>query len=906
MTKRSMLDRFLRSLANVAGVRSKQRGGSPSNGIRRAAQKPFSLRLEELEKRDLLSVEPFATAQTGPAELIAQNSAAVVQEQISLASNAAADGSGTVSTSERLGEDNRSAKGGAPAAGNSISVVIKDCEIYNNEAAGNGGALYVGRGDASVSNSAITDNTAKRGGGIYAETDQTVTVASNTISGNTATEEGGGIFACGPVCLYNTIVSLNSLNDLAGTGTFSAYNSLSSNVTLVEGENNLVYDAAKPLFADAENGDYRLAENSQAHNAGSNDYVSQDTDLAGERRIVGSAVDIGAYELFQPDLSFNQYSKTVTAVVDRNVVLTRGVVATDLDNPTYTVQIEGVKSTKITVNKTWGQIVYSGGINGLPARDEPYVVTVTASAANGSASAEFLLTVVDDSAMTAKVSTNSPKYNNLVRATVKPTAATVTYQWYRTKNATPATAVWTAISDATKATYVPTTGDLGYYLKVVARGTNSYAGHASQAITSGKVTRPILSVTLPTTVEVNRTLTAFMSPSSATATYQWYRGSNDEGWTAIKNATGVKYVPQQADVGKFLKVTVTGKGNYTGTITKITGKRVTAPLISVSLAGKLKVGSTLTPYPSPGAASVTYQWYSSKDASTWTAISGATSKTYTLTPAEAGKYVKLTIKGTGYYKGTLSKMTASKISSAQPVSLTSVKLSTDAPEVGAAIKATLAQANATATYQWYRGSQELGWTSIAGAIAASYVPTANDVEFLLKVVATGTGLYRGTATATTANAVIQRLPAPTASITSKTSTAVQIKIGAVENAATYVVEYATASDFANALTKSYSSSGSKWITGLTKNATYYFRVKATSASEDYAESHYGETLCNVDESSAILDEGPLLVEFEDTNSTNSVLAARAALIAQISSGLNDEENMFETVELDLDWYSLDD
>ena len=128
----------------------------------------------------------------------------------------------------------------------------------------------------------------------------------------------------------------------------------------------------------------------------------------------------------------------------------------------------------------------------------------------------------------------------------------------------------------------------------------------------------------------------------------------------------------------------------------------------------------------------------------------------------------------------------------------------------------------------------------------------------------------------------------------------------LENAETYVVEYATDSDFANALTKSYSSSGSKWITGLTKNATYYFRVKATSASEDYAESHYGETLCNVDESSAILDGGPLLVEFEDTNSTNSVLAARAALIAQISSGLNDEENMFETVELDLDWYSLDD
>ncbi|MBR6387895.1 MAG: hypothetical protein IKS14_06540, partial [Thermoguttaceae bacterium] len=264
----------------------------------------------------------------------------------------------------------------------------------------------------------------------------------------------------------------------------------------------------------------------------------------------------------------------------------------------------------------------------------------------------------------ATVSTNSPKYNTGVRATVKPTGAAVTYQWYRTKNATPATSVWTAIDGATKATYVPTTADLGYYLKVMVRGTGANDGHVTQAITSGKVTRPILSVTLPTTVEYNKTLTAFPSPSSATATYQWYRGSNEEGWTAIKNATGLKYVPQLADVGKFLKVTVTGKDNFTGTVSKVTGKRVTASLISVTVAGNLKVGSKITSYLSPSSATVTYQWYSSKNGSTWTAISGATDKTYTPTDADAGKYLRVSVKGTGYFKGTVIKTTSGKIAAA--------------------------------------------------------------------------------------------------------------------------------------------------------------------------------------------------------------------------------------------------
>lgn len=360
-------------------------------------------------------------------------------------------------------------------------------------------------------------------------------------------------------------------------------------------------------------------------------------------------------------LAFNVYSKTVTAVADKNVVLTRGVVTTNLTDPTYSFKVDGVPTTKFSVNKTWKQLVYSGGVNGLPARDEPYAVTVTATDGVKSASVEFMLTVVNSDAISASLSTDAPRYNRQVRATVNSAGGgQVACQWYRAKNAAAASAVWTAIDGATKSSYLPTAADVGYYLKVVARSE----GAAAQAITSEKVTRPIISVALPASVQAGKALQAYPSPGMATASYQWYRGSDADGWTAIKNATGLKYTPQAADAGLYLKVVVTGTGNYTGEVAKVTASRVTAPLVSVTLAGDLKVGSTLKSYVSPGAATAEYQWYSSRNGSAWTPIEGATERTYAPTDVDAGKYVKVVVKGTGYYTGSVARMTKGRIAAA--------------------------------------------------------------------------------------------------------------------------------------------------------------------------------------------------------------------------------------------------
>ena len=78
------------------------------------------------------------------------------------------------------------------------------------------------------------------------------------------------------------------------------------------------------------------------------------------------------------------------------------------------------------------------------------------------------------------------------------------------------------------------------------------------------------------------------------------------------------------------------------------------PLKSVSVTGDAKVGSTLTAEVKPPAATVSYQWLRSDGReSTYNIIEGASGKTYELTAADAGKYIKARATGKGNYTGTV-------------------------------------------------------------------------------------------------------------------------------------------------------------------------------------------------------------------------------------------------------------
>ena len=165
---------------------------------------------------------------------------------------------------------------------NNGTSTLTNCIISDNSAFG-GGGIYNYYGNLTLTNCTNSGNSASEGGGIYNnDYDSTLTLYNSIVAGNTATNSGNDIYSNG--------------------GTANAYNVLSSYNEWTASESCYGYDASKPLFVDPAKGDYHLAVNSQAIDKGNNAYaVYPDgsailTDLAGKARIVGSAVDLGAYE----------------------------------------------------------------------------------------------------------------------------------------------------------------------------------------------------------------------------------------------------------------------------------------------------------------------------------------------------------------------------------------------------------------------------------------------------------------------------------------------------------------------------------------------------------------------------------------------------------------------------------
>lgn len=437
--------------------------------------------------------------------------------------------------------------------------------------------------------------------------------------------------------------------------------------------------------------------------------------------------------------------------------------------------------------------------------------------------------------LTVSMSAANPKYNRLIKASAYPLGADVRYQWYRGDSHDS----WTAISGAVDANYLPQAADVGRYLKVVATGTGDYEGIVAEAASETATTRALVSVTLSGKVRYNTLVTSYISPGSATATYQWYRGSSDAGWTAIDGATAQKYLPKADDVGLYLKVVATGSGFYTGAVERVTASRVARPLVSVSLTSVVKIGTKIRSFVSPGVADATYQWYRCElKSGAFEPIPGATSDVYVPTTADRGFYLKVAATGIGDFYGSVSRVTAyptpgelaapvvsyvadygsavvswnaapgadsysvayklaaepnyTVVTDVQSLEYTLVNLTQGAEysvrvkaigragesiwsdpatvavpaqtplrsivltahtRVGAKITSYVLPGAATAAYQWYRGSRELGWFPISGATGKSYTPTSQDETYYLKVVAIGYGDYVGEASKTTSVAV---------------------------------------------------------------------------------------------------------------------------------------------------------
>jgi len=342
----------------------------------------------------------------------------------------------------------------------------------------------------------------------------------------------------------------------------------------------------------------------------------------------------------------------------------------------------------------------------------------------------------------------------LTAGELTPSTADVSYQW---KRCATVDGTYENIEGATSGTYIIASGDYAYYIKVTATGIHPYTGEvtstATEQIGKGQITgiSPIIGTTAS-----GQTLTAgTVSPSGATVSYQWQR-SDGASFVNIDGATSNTYTLSGADVQKYIKIVVTGTGSYTGTASAVTTDPVTTsttPITAIdTIAGIPKVGNTLTPGAlSRSGATATYQWQSCATPNgTYENIDGAALNSYTLIGSDLNKYIKVVATGSGSYSGTV---TSAYIGPVQQGEITAIAPISGSTVVGEILTAgALTPASATAGYQWQRLVGET-WEYISGATSNTYMLVEDDYGKYIKVVATGSGNYTGTVSATTVSPV---------------------------------------------------------------------------------------------------------------------------------------------------------
>jgi hypothetical protein len=321
------------------------------------------------------------------------------------------------------------------------------------------------------------------------------------------------------------------------------------------------------------------------------------------------------------------------------------------------------------------------------------------------------------------------------------------------------------IAGATATGYTPSFDDLGFPLRVVVTATNAFGSATATTAATGGVAPDLPRNTgTPGVAGVaKRTLTLTASagtwtPAGATYAYQWQRDDGD-GFADISGATAASYVLATADVDTIVRVEITatnvdGSTAAVSAPTTIVLAATPGNRIAPVLTGGSRVGETLSTTDgswSPAATSFSYRWQR-RIAGTYTDISGATAKTYTLDTADAGAAVRAKVTATNT-EGTgmgYSAATATVVAPPTPPSAIAAPTGTlQDTETLSIAPGAWTPASATFTYQWLRCPS--GATTLGGCVTVasgqSYTLGASDVGHAMTVRVTATA--EGVSTAAT-------------------------------------------------------------------------------------------------------------------------------------------------------------
>jgi len=393
-----------------------------------------------------------------------------------------------------------------------------------------------------------------------------------------------------------------------------------------------------------------------------------------------------------------------------------------------------------TIEWRRGDVVLGAGTTYVPvAADAGSALTVvaTATAAGYEPASTSVTTEILPGALAGPVPTISGTVRVGSTVTARPgtwtSGTTFTYRWY---------ASGTSITGATRPTYTPTASVKGKTLRVRVWGAKT--GYATTYRTSAatKVAAGVLSAPRPKitgTVRVGARVAVSKGtwkPAASTYRYQWRVNG-----AKISGATKSSYVVPSRYAGKNLTVTVTGSrsGYATKAVTSSSSRvlRVYSRTSAPTISGTVRVGSTVkvasrgtwTPKPS----SWRYQWRADG-----AAIKGATRSSFTLTKAQHGKRISVTIKGvrSGYYGSSRTSARTAEVR--WPVGVSKPRVTAQPQGVyvktGTPVRFSAKASGGRLHYQWQKRTAESGrWENMSGRTYSSTGFTARSSHTLMEV-----------------------------------------------------------------------------------------------------------------------------------------------------------------------------
>ncbi|GAB3559783.1 putative Ig domain-containing protein [Spirosoma fluminis] len=360
-------------------------------------------------------------------------------------------------------------RGGSPS--------LINCSFLNNTSSSSyGGGMSNDESSPNLTNCSFVDNFAFYGGGMY-NINSSPSLANCSFLNNSASSQGGGMYNSSDSRpnLTNCVLFGNGGGNTIGNDSNSSltarYSLLEASVTgYTDGGNNLTTTTSP--FASTSSA--QLGPCSPAINAGSNQaYATANgpaTDLAGNTRVFGGTIDMGAYE-YQGEPTRITLSNPATITASQGVAFSQSFTVVGGSSPYSFSVVEGSLPGGLSLATT-------GELSGTPTQAGSYSITVRATDANGCAgtSAVYSLTVTDAtptiaglSASPAAVCAGSP-----VTFTATISNVTGSYNYTLTNGSSPlsGTATGTAFSQSLTAAG---TGSQSFTLTVEQSGQSAQA-----------------------------------------------------------------------------------------------------------------------------------------------------------------------------------------------------------------------------------------------------------------------------------------------------------------------------------------------------------------------------------------------------------------------------------------------